>query len=80
MSYQNWVDQDAFASEASPGLSKLQYAAIHIFAATMANRTKLFDGDKENREKNQVIYNIAEDCWNHARTLETMFEREKSEG
>ena len=80
MKYQNWVDQDAFGSEASPGLSKLQYAAIHIFAATMANRTKLFDGDKENREKNQVIYNIAEDCWNHARTLETMFEREKGEG
>ena len=79
MNCKNWVDQQAFADEASPGLSKLEYAAIHIFAATMANRTKLFDGDKENREKNEVIYRIADDCWSHARTLETMFEREKGE-
>lgn len=79
MKYKNWVDQQAFADELSPGLSKLEYAAIHIFAATLANRTKLFDGDKENREKNQVIYTIADDCWNHARTLEAMFEREKGE-
>jgi len=75
----NWVDASAFADSSNCGLTKLEYAAIHMFAATMANRTKLYDGDTENSEKDEVIFNIANECWKHARTLETMFEREKHE-
>jgi hypothetical protein len=72
---EKWVDQHAFAGESNPGLTKLEYAAIHIFSSALAGRQKLFDEIDYSDEKMDKVEAIAKLCWRYARELELDFER-----
>ena len=79
MSIKNWVDQDAFASDTQPGLTKLEYTAIHIFASALSGRQKLFENADYSDEQINKVEAIAKMSWKFARELEVDFEREEWE-
>jgi hypothetical protein len=75
-----WANKDAFACEHSTGLSKLEYAAIHIFASALSNRPKLFGPDDVDGENQyDIVEMIANKAWEHARNLELSFYKNEYE-
>ena len=75
----NWVDASAFADSANQGLTKLEYAAIHIFASALAGRQKLFEDVDYSDERIDRVSAIAKMSWRCARELELDFEKEEWE-
>ena len=79
MSDKNWVDLDAFPGESGCGITKLEYAAIHIFASALAGRQKLFEDVDYSDERIDKVSAIAKMSWRCARELELDFEKEEWE-
>ena len=76
---QNWVKKQAFGTDSNWGLTKLEYAAIHIFSSALAGRQKLFGEINHSDERMDKVEAIAKMCWRYARELELHFEIEEWE-
>ncbi|NBS60787.1 MAG: hypothetical protein EBT26_01850 [Microbacteriaceae bacterium] len=62
----------AFPSDGLNGLSKIEYAAIHIFAAALTNMIKLFGNPDVSEVEDQIkseVADIAISSWTFARQL-----------
>jgi hypothetical protein len=72
----NWY-RGAFPDETSHGLSKMEYAAIQIFAMAIANRAKLFSDpecEKMTDEIANIVHDIATSSWKFANQLKIIGE------
>ena len=71
-----WQSRQAFADSECAGMTKLEYAAIHIFAAALTSQTKLIGGHDTDQRHDQIAY-MAKHAWEAARILEIEFIEEK---
>ena len=71
-----WQTRQAFADSDDAGLTKLEYAAIHIFAASLTSQTQLIGAEDTHERGDQIEY-MAKHAWEAARLLEINFEEEE---
>ena len=68
-----WKSERVFADDLNFGLTKLEYAAIQIFATAMANKMKTFSNPDELTLKGEIaseVFNVAYSSWYFAKRLQ----------